>query len=175
MMFNINTLTWDDDILALLDIPKGMLPEPVPSSGIMGKTSVSSLGGEIVIAGAAGDQQSALFGQTCFEAGEAKNTYGTGGFLLMNTGSQPVFSKNGLLTTIAWGIDGKVSYALPEYGVIKPRSTRSNVVLPPPLGPTIPTKSLSSMSMLTSRSCTLPLYPAFMSRNITPNISIPNS
>ena len=112
MMFNINTLTWDDDILALLDIPKGMLPEPVPSSGIMGKTSVSSLGGEIVIAGAAGDQQSALFGQTCFEAGEAKNTYGTGGFLLMNTGSQPVFSRNGLLTTIAWGIDGKVSYAL---------------------------------------------------------------
>ena len=112
MLFNINTLQWDDEILAELDIPKCILPEPKPSSCIYGETDPSYLGGPIPIAGAAGDQQSALFGQTCFNAGEAKNTYGTGCFLLMNTGEKPVFSKNGLVTTIAWGLDGKVNYAL---------------------------------------------------------------
>ena len=112
MLFNINTLQWDDDILAELNIPKCMLPEPKPSSCIYGEADPSYLGGPIPIAGAAGDQQSALFGQTCFNAGEAKNTYGTGCFLLMNTGEKPVFSKNGLVTTIAWGLDGKVNYAL---------------------------------------------------------------
>lgn len=110
MMFNINTLKWDDEILAELNIPKCMLPEVKPSSGIYGITEV--FGGSIPIAGAAGDQQSALFGQTCFNAGEAKNTYGTGAFLLMNTGDRPVFSKNGLVTTIAWGMNGKINYAL---------------------------------------------------------------
>ena len=112
MLFNINTLQWDDEILAELNIPKCMLPEPKPSSCIYGEADPSYLGGPIPIAGAAGDQQSALFGQTCFNAGEAKNTYGTGCFLLMNTGEKPVFSKNGLVTTIAWGLDGKVNYAL---------------------------------------------------------------
>lgn len=112
LMFNINTLEWDDDILAELDIPKCMLPKPMPSSRIYGNASPSFFGAPIPIAGAAGDQQSALFGQTCFNAGEAKNTYGTGCFLLMNTGEKPVFSKNGLVTTIAWGLDGKVTYAL---------------------------------------------------------------
>ena len=112
MLFNIRTLTWDEDLLKLLDIPASMLPTPVPSSGLMGRTAKHVLGSEIPIAGAAGDQQSALFGQTCFEKGDAKNTYGTGGFLLVNTGEQPVFSKSGLLTTIAWGIDDKVYYAL---------------------------------------------------------------
>ena len=112
MLFNINTLEWDDEILQELDIPKAMLPEPKPSSCIYGETDPSFLGGAIRIAGAAGDQQAALFGQTCFEAGEAKNTYGTGCFLLMNTGEKPVFSQNGLVTTIAWGMDGKVNYAL---------------------------------------------------------------
>lgn len=96
----------------MLNIPKCMLPEPKPSSCIYGEADPSYLGGPIPIAGAAGDQQSALFGQTCFNAGEAKNTYGTGCFLLMNTGEKPVFSKNGLVTTIAWGLDGKVNYAL---------------------------------------------------------------
>ncbi len=110
MLFNINTLEWDDEILKELDIPKCMLPEVKPSSCVYGTTDY--FGGEIKIAGAAGDQQSALFGQTCFNAGEAKNTYGTGCFLLMNTGEKPVFSKNGLVTTIAWGLDGKVNYAL---------------------------------------------------------------
>ncbi len=112
MLFNINSLDWDDEILAELDIPRSMLPEVRPSSGIYGYTDSSFLGGEIPIAGAAGDQQAALFGQTCFTPGEAKNTYGTGCFLLMNTGDKPVFSKNGLVTTIAWGMDGKVTYAL---------------------------------------------------------------
>ena len=112
MLFNINTLQWDDDILAELDIPKSMLPEPKPSSCVYGMADASFFGAEIPIAGAAGDQQAALFGQTCFTEGEAKNTYGTGCFLLMNTGEKPVFSKNGLVTTIAWGLDGKVSYAL---------------------------------------------------------------
>ena len=89
-----------------------MLPEVKPSSGIFGHADAKFLGGEIPIAGVAGDQQSALFGQTCFEAGEAKNTYGTGCFLLMNTGERPVFSNNGLVTTVAWGRNGKVNYAL---------------------------------------------------------------
>lgn len=112
MLFNINTLEWDDEILAELNIPKCMLPEVKPSSCIYGEADPSFLGGAIPIAGAAGDQQAALFGQTCFTAGEAKNTYGTGCFLLMNTGEKPVFSDNGLVTTIAWGLDGKVNYAL---------------------------------------------------------------
>ena len=112
MLFNINTLQWDEEILKELDIPASMLPEAKPSSCIYGKTEASFLGGEIPIAGAAGDQQAALFGQTCFEPGEAKNTYGTGCFMLMNTGEKPVFSDNGLVTTIAWGLDGKVHYAL---------------------------------------------------------------
>ena len=112
MLFNINDLTWDEEILRELDIPVCMLPEPRPSSCIYGMTDAASFGGEIPVGGAAGDQQAALFGQTCFQAGEAKNTYGTGCFLLMNTGEKPVFSQNGLVTTIAWGIDGKVNYAL---------------------------------------------------------------
>ena len=112
MLFNINTLQWDEDILKLLDIPASMLPEVKPSSCIYGESDPSYFGGSIPISGAAGDQQSALFGQTCFQPGEAKNTYGTGCFLLMNTGEKPVYSDNGLLTTIAWGLDGKVSYAL---------------------------------------------------------------
>ena len=112
MLFNINTLQWDDEILAELDIPKCMLPTPMPSSCVYGETDPSLLGGPIKIGGAAGDQQSALFGQACYHPGEAKNTYGTGAFLLMNTGEKPVFSKNGLVTTIAWGLDGKVEYAL---------------------------------------------------------------
>jgi glycerol kinase len=112
MLFNINTLEWDKDILAELDIPESMLPKPMPSSCIYGYTDPSFLGAEIPIAGAAGDQQAALFGQTCFNEGEAKNTYGTGCFLLMNTGEKPVFSRNGLVTTVAWGLDGKVNYAL---------------------------------------------------------------
>lgn len=112
MLFNINTLTWDEDILRELDIPKCMLPKVMPSSCVYGETDPSFFGGPIPIAGAAGDQQSALFGQTCFEPGEAKNTYGTGCFLLMNTGEKPVFSENGLVTTIAWGMDGRVTYAL---------------------------------------------------------------
>ena len=112
MLFNINTLCWDEDILRELDIPACMLPEPVPSSGIMAETDPTLLGGRIPIAGAAGDQQAALFGQTCFNPGEAKNTYGTGCFLLMNTGKKPVFSQNGLVTTIAWGLNGEVTYAL---------------------------------------------------------------
>ncbi|MGN1013915.1 MAG: glycerol kinase GlpK [Butyricicoccus sp.] len=110
MLFDIHTLQWDPDILQELHIPATMLPEVVPSSGVMGTTTL--LGGEIPIAGAAGDQQAALFGQGCFEAGDAKNTYGTGCFLLMNTGCTPVESKNGLLTTIACGVDGEVQYAL---------------------------------------------------------------
>ena len=112
MLFNINTLQWDDEILQELDIPKCMLPKPMPSSCVYGFADSSFLGGRIPIAGAAGDQQAALFGQTCFLPGEAKNTYGTGCFLLMNTGEKPVFSQNGLVTTIAWGLDGKVNYAL---------------------------------------------------------------
>lgn len=112
MLFNIHTLDWDDEILALLDIPKCMLPKPVECSGHYGETIPELFGGPIPITGSAGDQQAALFGETCFEVGEAKCTYGTGSFLLLNTGNRPVFSDSGLLTTIAWGLDGKVSYAL---------------------------------------------------------------
>lgn len=112
MLFNINTLEWDDEILRELDIPRCMLPQVKPSSFVYGETDPQFFGGPIPIGGAAGDQQAALFGQTCFEPGEAKNTYGTGCFLLMNTGEKPVYSKNGLVTTIAWGLDGKVNYAL---------------------------------------------------------------
>lgn len=112
LLFNINTLEWDDEILEILNIPKSMLPEVKPSSCVYGKSHSKFFGGEIPVAGAAGDQQAALFGQTCFDAGEVKNTYGTGCFMLMNTGDKPVFSKNGLVTTIAWGLDGKITYAL---------------------------------------------------------------
>ena len=112
MMFNIHTLEWDDEILQELNIPKQMLPKPMPSSGFYEYADPMHFGGEIKIAGAAGDQQAALFGQTCFASGEAKNTFGTGGFLLMNTGETPVTSRNGLVTTIAWGLDGRVDYAL---------------------------------------------------------------
>ena len=112
MLFNINTLQWDEEILRELNIPRGMLPEPRPSSAVYAETEPTLLGGAIPICGAAGDQQAALFGQTCFRPGEAKNTYGTGCFLLMNTGERPVFSRNGLVTTVAWGLDGRVNYAL---------------------------------------------------------------
>ncbi len=112
MLYNIIDLKWDEEILAELGIPACMLPEVKPSSCVYGETTEDLFGGAIPIAGAAGDQQSALFGQTCFKPGEAKNTYGTGCFMLMNTGEKPVFSQNGLVTTIAWGLDGKVEYAL---------------------------------------------------------------
>jgi glycerol kinase len=112
MIYNIFDLKWDDEILARFNIPKSMLPEVKPSSAVYGETDASIFGAPIKIAGAAGDQQAALFGQTCFEPGMAKNTYGTGCFMLMNTGAKPVMSNNGLLTTIAWGVDGKVEYAL---------------------------------------------------------------
>ncbi len=112
MLFNIHTLQWDEEILQKLEIPRSMLPQPVPSSRVYGYTAPALLGGPIPIAGAAGDQQSALFGQACFDAGQAKCTYGTGAFLLMNTGENPIESKNGLVTTVAWGLDGKVTYAL---------------------------------------------------------------
>ena len=112
MLFNIHTLKWDEDILKELNIPLCMLPEVRPSSCVYGETASTYFGGAIPIAGAAGDQQAALFGQTCFTRGEAKSTFGTGGFLLMNTGEKPVFSQNGLVTTVAWGLDGRVNYAL---------------------------------------------------------------
>lgn len=112
MLFNIHTLSWDEEILQELDIPKSMLPAAKPSSCIYGEAEPVFFGAPVPIAGAAGDQQAALFGQTCFKEGEAKNTYGTGCFLLMNTGNKPVFSRNGLVTTIAWGLEGEVSYAL---------------------------------------------------------------
>ena len=112
MLFNINTLSWDEEILAKLDIPASMLPQAMPSSCVYGKTAAHFFGAPIAISGAAGDQQAALFGQTCFDAGDSKCTYGTGAFLLMNTGETPIFSQNGLVTTIAWGLDGKVNYAL---------------------------------------------------------------
>ena len=112
MMFNINTLEWDDEILEELDIPKCMLPQVKESSEVYGETDPSFFGGRIPVAGAAGDQQAALFGQCCFDAGEAKNTYGTGCFLLMNTGEKPIESQNGLLTTIAASGKDEVRYAL---------------------------------------------------------------
>ena len=112
MVMNAHELKWDDELLSMLNIPKCMLPEIKPSVGIFGYTDPEWFGAEIPITGIAGDQSAALFGQACFEEGAAKNTYGTGCFLLMNTGEKPVFSKNGLVTTIAWGLDGKVNYAL---------------------------------------------------------------
>lgn len=112
MLFNIVEKQWDMDILKLLDIPKEILPEVHDSSYIYGETDASIFGGPVIISGVAGDQQASLFGQTCFQRGEVKNTYGTGGFLLMNVGEKPVFSKNGLLTTIAWGLNGTLTYAL---------------------------------------------------------------
>ena len=113
MLFNIHDLDWDDKMLDALDIPRAMLPEVRKSSEVYGQTNIGGKGGtRIPIAGIAGDQQAALFGQTCYEPGMAKNTYGTGCFMLMNTGTTPIPSKNGLVTTIAWGLDGKVEYAL---------------------------------------------------------------
>jgi glycerol kinase len=113
MLFNINTLEWDDEILRILEIPKSMLPKVKSSSEIYGYTDKKMLAGaQIPIAGCAGDQHAALFGQNCFEKGMAKNTYGTGCFMLMNTGEKRVQSRKGLLTTIAWGLNGKVEYAL---------------------------------------------------------------
>ena len=112
MLFNINTLDWDDEILKEMSIPRSMLPEVRPSSGSFGETLPEFFGESIPIMGAAGDQQAALFGQGCFEKGDAKTTYGTGCFILMNTGDKPVFSEHGMLTTIAWGVDGRISYAL---------------------------------------------------------------
>lgn len=112
MLFNIHTLKWDEEILRVLKIPQQILPEVKPSSHVYGYTDSKLFGREVPIAVAGGDQQCALFGQTCFERGEVKNTYGTGGFMLMNTGTAPVNSHNGLVTTIAWGVDNKVEYAL---------------------------------------------------------------
>ena len=112
MLFNINTMQWDDELLELFNIPKSLMPEVLPSSHIYGYTDESLFGGKIAIAGVAGDQQAALFGQCCFNKGDVKNTYGTGGFMLMNTGDKPIYSENGLLTTVAWSVDGKVNYAL---------------------------------------------------------------
>ena len=112
LMFNIKTLEWDEALLKHLTVPKSLLPEVRPSSEVYGHTVPSVIGASVPVAGMAGDQQSALFGQNCFAPGEAKNTYGTGCFLLMNTGTDICMSKNGLVTTIAWGLDGKVEYAL---------------------------------------------------------------
>lgn len=112
LMFNIHTLQWDDELLTILGIPREVLPNVVPSSQVIAYTDPKWFGRPIPIAGIAGDQQAALFGQGCFEPGMIKNTYGTGSFILMNTGSSPVSSKSGLLTTIAWGLDGSVKYAL---------------------------------------------------------------
>ncbi|GFN33089.1 glycerol kinase GlpK [Paenibacillus xylaniclasticus] len=113
LLFNINELCWDEELLSLLQIPKTMLPQVRSSSELYGYTAEELFGGaSIPIAGAAGDQQAALFGHGCFEKGDAKNTYGTGCFMLMNTGAEALFPQNGLLTTIAWGIGGQVQYAL---------------------------------------------------------------
>ncbi|MDR2535413.1 MAG: glycerol kinase GlpK [Treponema sp.] len=116
MLYNIHKLEWDNEILAELNIPRAMLPDVKPSSYVYGTTAPEYLGGEVPISGIAGDQQAALFGQCCFEPGMVKNTYGTGCFILMNTGAKGVESKNGILTTIAWGLDNNVEYAL-EGGV----------------------------------------------------------
>ncbi|MBR2675431.1 MAG: glycerol kinase GlpK [Solobacterium sp.] len=112
LMFNINTLEWDAKLCEQLEVPMSMLPKAMPSSGVYGSSDPEFFGAPIKIAGVAGDQQAALFGQTCFEPGMAKNTYGTGCFMLMNVGEKPIYPNNGLLTTIAWGLDGKVEYAL---------------------------------------------------------------
>jgi glycerol kinase len=116
LIYNIHKLDWDEELLKILDIPRSMLPRVLPSSGTLGEASPKWLGGAIPITGCAGDQQAATFGQACFEAGSAKNTYGTGCFLLMNTGHEAVASKNRLLTTIGWGLGGKITYCL-EGGV----------------------------------------------------------
>ncbi|MBE6600840.1 MAG: glycerol kinase GlpK [Ruminococcaceae bacterium] len=110
MLFNINTLQWDEELLKIFGIPSSMLPTVLPSSGIFGQTDM--FGASVPIAGVAGDQQAALFGQCCFSHGDVKNTYGTGGFMLMNTKDKPIFSENGLVTTVAWSLDGKADYAL---------------------------------------------------------------
>ena len=112
MLFNIHNLKWDEEILKLLDIPPAMLPATVQSSQLYGHTDAAFFGAPIPICGAAGDQQAALFGQTCFKPGQSKCTYGTGAFLLMNTGDKPIHSENQLVTTIAWGLNGQVTYAL---------------------------------------------------------------
>ncbi|SFJ44593.1 glycerol kinase [Halobacillus dabanensis] len=113
LMYNIYDLKWDDELLEILDVPKSMLPEVKPSSEVYAETvDYHFFGKQVPIAGIAGDQQAALFGQACFEKGMGKNTYGTGGFMLLNTGEEAVKSNNGLLTTLAWGVDGKVEYAL---------------------------------------------------------------
>jgi glycerol kinase len=113
MLFNINTLQWDKELLAQMDIPEAVLPKAMPSSQIYGETTAGLLGdARVPVAGIAGDQQAALFGQACYEAGMAKNTYGTGSFILLNTGEKPIPSEKGLITTVAWGLGGKVSYAM---------------------------------------------------------------
>lgn len=113
LLFNLKTLDWDEELLQALNIPRQILPEVRPSSAVYGHTQASGrIPGGIPVAGAAGDQQAALFGQACFERGSVKATFGTGAFILMNTGTEPVFSHNGLLTTVAWGLDGRVEYAL---------------------------------------------------------------
>ncbi len=112
LLFNIHTLEWDDELLRILDVPRAMLPEVRPSSEVYGETDPSLFGRAIPIAGCAGDQQAATFGQACFTPGDAKNTYGTGCFMLMNTGSEPIASKHGLLTTIGWAIGDEVTYCL---------------------------------------------------------------
>ncbi len=112
LIYNIHTLDWDDELLSLLDIPRAMLPEVRPSSEVYGETDPQLFGKAIPVAGIAGDQQAATFGQGCFNIGDAKNTYGTGCFMLMNTGTKPVASNNGLLTTIGWGLGGEVVYCL---------------------------------------------------------------
>ena len=112
MLFNIHTLKWDEDILKELNIPLCMLPEVRPSSCVYGETASTYFGGPIPIAGAAGDQQAALFGQGCFTRGQAKNTYGTGCFTLMNVGGAPVRSRAGLVTTVGWSLNGETTYAL---------------------------------------------------------------
>jgi len=112
MLFNIHTMQWDEELLKLFRIPSCMLPTVMPSSGLFGYTAPHLFGGEIPIAGVAGDQQAALFGQCCFEKGDVKNTYGTGAFLLMNTGDTPVTSQKSLLTTVGWQIGDSVNYVL---------------------------------------------------------------
>ena len=112
MLFNINTLDWDDELLELFTVPRSMLPEVKPSSGIFAYTDPTIFGVPIAISGVAGDQQAALFGQCCYNKGDVKNTYGTGGFMLMNTGSSPVFSDNGLVTTVGWTLGSKTTYVL---------------------------------------------------------------
>jgi glycerol kinase len=112
LLFNIHTLDWDDELLGILGVPRPMLPEVHPSSLIYGETDPALFGAAIPVAGNAGDQQAATFGQACFEPGSAKNTYGTGCFLLLNTGARPVMSRNNLITTVGWGLNGEVSYCL---------------------------------------------------------------